>query len=68
MKCNVRDARSAKGLSLRQLSEKTGINRGRLSIIECGIYIPAESEAHKIAKVIGEPVHCWIDVPLREGK
>ena len=40
----VRQFRLAAGLSLRDLEERTGINRGRLSIIERGV-TPTDDEA-----------------------
>jgi transcriptional regulator with XRE-family HTH domain len=42
-----RQMRTAKGISLRELEARTGINRGRLSVIERGL--PASpGEAQKI--------------------
>lgn len=40
----IRSLRLAAGLSIRQLEQRTGINRGRLSIIERGVP-PTEDEA-----------------------
>jgi transcriptional regulator with XRE-family HTH domain len=42
-----RDQRRATGLSIRQLERLTGINRGRLSIIERGVP-PTAAEAARI--------------------
>jgi len=70
METNVRVLREAKSLSIRELSTLTGINRGRLSIIERGIYHPTNSEVESIVSVLGEPVEIWHRVPIapREGK
>jgi transcriptional regulator with XRE-family HTH domain len=38
----LRRMREAAGLSIRDLSERTGINRGRLSIIERGVVASPE--------------------------
>lgn len=47
----LRQVREAAGLSLRELERRTGINRGRLSIIERGVS-PTDSEARMIADAI----------------
>ena len=45
-----RQMRLAKGLSLRQLEQRTGINRGRLSVIERGLPAsPAEAQTILLA-------------------
>lgn len=41
----LRKLRTAAGLSIRDLSEMTGINRGRLSIIERGVIATTEETA-----------------------
>lgn len=46
-----RALRLATNLSLRQLAERTGINPGRLSIIERGVP-PTEEEARRILSVL----------------
>lgn len=43
----IRQLRIAAGLSLRELEKRTGINRGRLSIIERGV-TPSNDEAAAI--------------------
>jgi transcriptional regulator with XRE-family HTH domain len=43
----IRQLRLAAGLSLRELERRTGINRGRLSIIERGV-TPTDVEAAAI--------------------
>ena len=43
----LRQLRKAAGLSLRDLEEQTGINRGRLSIIERGV-VASQDETAKI--------------------
>jgi transcriptional regulator with XRE-family HTH domain len=43
----IRQLRLAAGLTIRELERRTGINRGRLSIIERGV-TPTDDEAHAI--------------------
>ncbi len=43
----IRQLRLAAGLTIRELERRTGINRGRLSIIERGV-TPSDSEAAAI--------------------
>ena len=43
----LRQIRLAAGLTLRELERRTGINRGRLSIIERGV-APTEAESQLI--------------------
>ena len=43
----LRQIRMAAGLSLREVEKRTGINRGRLSIIERGV-TPTDEESTKI--------------------
>lgn len=47
----IRQRREAKKLSIRALEAATGINRGRLSIIERGV-APSDEEARAIAAAI----------------
>ena len=44
MKYPLRQMRLAAGLTIREMERLTGINRGRLSIIERGV-VPSDSEA-----------------------
>ena len=46
-----RQLRRSSGLSIRVLSKLTGINRGRLSIIERGV-MPTPDEARKIIEAL----------------
>jgi transcriptional regulator with XRE-family HTH domain len=46
-----RQLRQAKGLSLRQLEQRTQINRGRLSVIERGLP-PSPAEAQAILQAL----------------
>lgn len=50
----LRSLRDASGLSLRDLEKLTGINRGRLSIIERGVN-PTPEESAKILAALREP-------------
>lgn len=43
--------REATGLSMREISRRTGINSGRLSVIERGL-IPSDDEAAKLRRVL----------------
>ena len=40
----LREMRRSAGLSLRELERRTGINRGRLSLIERGLLISTDTE------------------------
>lgn len=46
------DARSIMGVSIRELAELTGINRGDLSKIENGIQAPTPDQARRILFVV----------------
>ncbi len=48
---SIRELRADVGLSIRDLSDRTGINRGRLSIIERGV-IPSAEELRRILDVL----------------
>ena len=50
----LRQIRIAAGLSLRELEIRTGINRGRLSIIERGV-APTDDESAKILAALQKP-------------
>jgi transcriptional regulator with XRE-family HTH domain len=47
----LRQVRVAAGLTIRELERRTGINRGRLSIIERGVS-PTDDEARLIYKAL----------------
>lgn len=49
----LRQMRHAAGLTIRQLEAATGINRGRLSIIERGV-VPTDDEAGAILRALAE--------------
>lgn len=49
----LRVLRASAGMGLRQLAETTGINRGRLSVIERGV-TPTHDEAERIATAVAE--------------
>jgi transcriptional regulator with XRE-family HTH domain len=49
----LREARLRVELSIREVERRTGINRGRLSIIERGVE-PTEDEANRIREAIRE--------------
>lgn len=50
----LRQIRIAAGLSIRDLERRTGINRGRLSIIERGVTPTADESARIVAALRGE--------------
>ena len=50
----LRQIRKAAGLSLREVEKRTGINRGRLSIIERGV-TPTEDESQRILEALRTP-------------
>jgi transcriptional regulator with XRE-family HTH domain len=49
----LREARLRAELSIREVERLTGINRGRLSIIERGV-VPTDDEANRIREAIRE--------------
>jgi transcriptional regulator with XRE-family HTH domain len=49
----LRQIRIAAGLSLNEVSRRTGINKGRLSIIERGVP-PTDDESRKILEALRE--------------
>lgn len=51
---NLREQRRSKRLTLRQLSEKTGIQTSYLSEMEHGLFKPKEFTRNKIEKVLGK--------------
>ena len=51
----LRQMRLASGLSIRELEEATGINRGRLSILERGVS-PTQDEALAILRALAANV------------
>lgn len=62
---HLREIRTDKNLSLRQLEEKSGINRSRLSKIERGILKPENitvGTIQKLAKSLGVKCNELIDL------
>lgn len=49
-----RQLRRQSGLSIRVVAQRTGINRGRLSIIERGV-MPTPDEARRIIEALSVP-------------
>lgn len=47
----LRQMRHAAGISIKDLEAATGINRGRLSILERGV-VPTDDEASKILRAL----------------
>jgi transcriptional regulator with XRE-family HTH domain len=52
----IRQVRLAAGLTIRELERRTGINRGRLSIIERGVPPTTEEASRILAALQVEPV------------
>jgi transcriptional regulator with XRE-family HTH domain len=50
----IRQLRLAANLTIRELERRTGINRGRLSIIERGV-TPSDDEARAILAALRQP-------------
>ena len=50
----IRQLRAAAGLTIREMERRTGINRGRLSIIERGV-VPTDDEARLILAALQKP-------------
>jgi hypothetical protein len=67
---SIRERRNAAGYTIRELEEATGINRGRLSVIERGV-VPEPEEAAAIEEALGRPGphadHTTPIVPLAES-
>lgn len=53
-KSSLRQVRVAAGMTIRELERRTGINRGRLSIIERGVS-PTDNEARLIFEALRRP-------------
>ena len=60
LETNIKALRDTKGIGIRALSKLTGINRGRLSVIENGIYHPTNIEVDKLVGVLGAPVELHV--------
>jgi len=48
----MREKRFYAQLSIYEMSKKTGIDPGRISLIERGYKVPRDDEKHKIAKAL----------------
>ncbi len=60
LETNIKALRDDKDISMRALSDLTGINRGRISVIENGIYHPTNLEVEKLVAVLGAPVELFV--------
>ncbi|MVM35277.1 helix-turn-helix domain-containing protein [Spirosoma sp. HMF4905] len=49
----IREARKAKGMTLKDLAEKTGVSESTFSRYEAGKQSVSFEQAHKIANVLG---------------
>lgn len=56
---SVRDLRNAAGLSLRELEDLTGINRGVWSQIETGRMLPEPEHLGALSRVLEVPIEEW---------
>lgn len=59
---NVRTLRKSRGLSIREMSSLTKINKGRLSEIENLRRIPDATQLERLKEVLGEEVSFWVTV------
>jgi transcriptional regulator with XRE-family HTH domain len=66
MRCNVKDLRDRKQLSLSGLALEAGLNKGRVSEIERGIRRPTQTEKQALEEALGSEVIQWIEVPARD--
>lgn len=57
--CRLRELREALELSLRDVEEASGVNRGSLSAIETGHALPLDEWIPKLEDVYGAPVTDW---------
>lgn len=55
----ARAVREARGLSLRQLEERTGINRATWSQIETGKHMPEPRHIAALSEALGVPAGQW---------
>ena len=67
IRTNTKELRAAQGLKQYELANLADINKGRLSNIERGIYIPKIEEVERISNVLGEKILFYIEVEPREG-
>ena len=61
MKIFIWQARSAKGISLRELSAQTGISKSTLHNFENGIQVPNLRHLELIAKALSVPISSLYD-------
>lgn len=65
MKTNIIEVRKRKNIKFTDLAEKSGINKGYLSLIERGIYHPTVEQVRRLTEILGEPVRLWMDIKPR---
>jgi putative transcriptional regulator len=53
---NLREARTAQGLTQADLAELVGVSRKTINTVENGIFIPSTLLALKLARALGKPV------------
>ncbi len=53
---NLRDARTALGLTQAELAERVGVSRKTVNTVENGVFIPSTLLALKLARALGRPV------------
>ena len=59
------EARKRRGLTLQQLGDIVGMNKGDLSRIENGIVHPTAAQLEKIEAALNEHIRLWIPVEPR---
>jgi transcriptional regulator with XRE-family HTH domain len=62
----LRQMRLAAGMTIRELEVQTGINRGRLSILERGV-VPTDDEAAKILRALAAGLAVYAPAVDRTG-
>ena len=67
MECNVRPEREAQKITLPNLADAIGVNKGTLSKIERGFERWTVKQKQNIEQVLGVEGHQWLDVELRPG-
>ncbi len=59
-------ARDFRGMTQRQLSQKTNISQGQISKIELGIHSPTEDTINKLVKTLDFPISFFYQLNRQE--
>lgn len=60
MEADIKTIRKQRGIKFTALAELAQINKGRLSLIERGYYIPTWAEVQRLEGVLGEPIEIFV--------